>query len=97
MRATQRLRKMMKAPGLILGGGAHDALSARIVEQVKALHPETPIIGFPKGAGEKLAVYARETGVDAVGIDETIDPRWAALAELTQDDQAGDPADKRSE
>ena len=29
--------------------------------------------------------------------DEPIDPRWAALAELTQDDQAGDPADKRSE
>ena len=31
----------------------------------------------PKGAGEKLPAYARETGVDAVGIDETIDPLWA--------------------
>jgi uncharacterized protein len=30
--------------------------------------------------------------------DEAIDPRWAALAGLTQDDEsAGDPADKRSE
>ena len=29
--------------------------------------------------------------------DEPIDPRWAALTELTQDDQAGTPADKRSE
>ena len=29
--------------------------------------------------------------------DDPIDPRWAALVELTQDDQAGDPADKRSE
>jgi uncharacterized protein len=30
--------------------------------------------------------------------DEPIDPRWAALAGLTQDDEsAGDPADKRSE
>lgn len=54
------------------------APNARLVEQVRARHPETPIIGFPKGAGEKLAAYARETGVDAVGIDETIDPRWAA-------------------
>jgi uroporphyrinogen decarboxylase len=36
-----------------------------------------PIIGFPKGIGEKLPVYARETGVDALGIDETIDPVWA--------------------
>jgi uroporphyrinogen decarboxylase len=40
-------------------------------------HPETPIIGFPKGAGAKLAAYAAETGVDAVGLDETIDPSWA--------------------
>jgi len=24
-----------------------------------------------------LPVYARETGVDAIGIDETIDPFWA--------------------
>jgi uroporphyrinogen decarboxylase len=35
------------------------------------------VIGFPKGAGAKLAAYARETGVDAVGLDETIDPVWA--------------------
>jgi 2-methylisocitrate lyase-like PEP mutase family enzyme len=34
MRATQQLRKLLREPGLILGGGAHDALSARIVEQV---------------------------------------------------------------
>ncbi|CCA90978.1 uroporphyrinogen decarboxylase [Novosphingobium sp. PP1Y] len=54
------------------------APNASIVERIRALHPQTPIIGFPKGAGEKLAAYARETGVDAVGIDETIDPIWAA-------------------
>ncbi|AIT80382.1 uroporphyrinogen decarboxylase [Novosphingobium pentaromativorans] len=54
------------------------APNARIVARIRALHPQTPIIGFPKGAGEKLAAYARETGVDAVGIDETIDPIWAA-------------------
>ena len=54
------------------------APNARIVERIRALHPQTPIIGFPKGAGEKLAAYARETGVDAVGIDETIDSIWAA-------------------
>jgi uroporphyrinogen decarboxylase len=48
-----------------------------IVDQLKARHPETPIIGFPKGAGGKLIAYARETGVDALGIDETVDPLWA--------------------
>jgi uroporphyrinogen decarboxylase len=35
------------------------------------------VIGFPKGAGAKLPAYARETGVDAVGLDETLDPAWA--------------------
>ena len=49
----------------------------RIVEKLKAIHPGVPIIGFPKGAGAKLADYARRTGVDAVGVDETIDPCWA--------------------
>ncbi|MEO6716656.1 MAG: uroporphyrinogen decarboxylase [Novosphingobium sp.] len=50
---------------------------------VKALHtraPGVPVIGFPKGAGEKLRAYVAETGVDAVGLDETIDPAWAAKA-----------------
>ena len=52
------------------------APTVRIVDAVRAKHPDTPIIGFPKGAGAKLPAYARETGVDAVGVDETQDPRW---------------------
>ncbi len=54
------------------------APTARIVSGLKQRHPETPIIGFPKGAGGKLGAYARETGVDAIGLDETVDPAWAA-------------------
>lgn len=53
------------------------APNAEIVARVKQRHPATPIIGFPKGAGGKLPAYARETGVDALGIDETVDPLWA--------------------
>jgi uroporphyrinogen decarboxylase len=53
------------------------APNAAIVSQLRARHPDTPIIGFPKGAGGKLAAYARETGVDALGLDETVDPDWA--------------------
>ena len=53
------------------------APTARIVTGLRARHPEVPIIGFPKGAGGKLAAYARETGVDAIGLDETVDPCWA--------------------
>ncbi|MCH4150967.1 MAG: uroporphyrinogen decarboxylase [Sphingobium sp.] len=53
------------------------APNRRIVEQLRAARPGVPIIGFPKGAGAKLIDYARETGVDAVGLDETLDPVWA--------------------
>ena len=34
MRMTTRLRELLAGPGIVLGGGAHDGLSARIVEQV---------------------------------------------------------------
>ena len=53
------------------------APNAAIVTAVRTRHPGVPIIGFPKGAGAKLPAYARETGVDAVGLDETLDPVWA--------------------
>lgn len=56
------------------------APNARIVAALKERHPHVPVIGFPKGAGAKLAAYARETGVDAIGVDETQDPRWVASA-----------------
>ena len=48
-----------------------------IVRSLKQLRPGVPIIGFPKGAGGKLAAYAEGTLVDALGIDETVDPLWA--------------------
>jgi len=54
------------------------APNATIAARIQALHPDVPVIGFPKGSGEKLAAYARETGVNAVGVDETVDPLWAA-------------------
>jgi uroporphyrinogen decarboxylase len=54
------------------------APNARIVSAFKARHPDVPVIGFPKGAGGKLVAYARETGVDVIGLDETVDPEWAA-------------------
>lgn len=54
------------------------APNARITAALHEARPGIPVIGFPKGSGEKLPAYARETGVDAVGVDETIDPTWAA-------------------
>ena len=53
------------------------APNAAIVAGLRARCPGVPIIGFPKGAGGKLPAYATGTGVDAIGLDETIDPDWA--------------------
>lgn len=54
------------------------APNSRIAAAVHQARPGVPVIGFPKGSGEKLSAYARQTGVDAIGVDETIDPGWAA-------------------
>src|SRR4051794_9111025 len=43
------------------------APTARIVAALKQRHRDVPVIGFPKGAGGKLAAYARETEVSAIG------------------------------
>lgn len=49
-----------------------------IVNRVQAKHPAVPIIAFPRGAGVRYLDYATETGVEAVGLDSTIPPEWAA-------------------
>ncbi len=56
------------------------APNAKIVSALRERHPETPIIGFPKGAGAKLVAYAQEVQPDAIGLDETVDPSWANAA-----------------
>ena len=40
-----------------------------IVEALGACHPATPVIGFPRGAGNLIGDYATATGVVAVGLD----------------------------
>ncbi|TCD06690.1 uroporphyrinogen decarboxylase [Erythrobacteraceae bacterium CFH 75059] len=52
------------------------APTARLVAALAERCPGVPVIGFPKGAGAKLPAYVRETGVRAVGVDETHDPVW---------------------
>jgi uroporphyrinogen decarboxylase len=41
----------------------------RIVTELKARHPEVPIIGFPRAAGTSAVHYHSATGVDAIGCD----------------------------
>lgn len=44
----------------------------RIVDGVKACHPDVPVVGFPKGVGLRLERYVLETGIDAVGLDSGV-------------------------
>ncbi len=48
------------------------APTERIARGLKQRHRDARIIGFPRGAGTMLAEYARESGVDAVGLDYTV-------------------------
>ena len=52
----------------------------RIVKLVREIHPHTPIIGFPKGAGPNYLVYVQDTGVTALGLDAQVSTKWAARA-----------------
>lgn len=54
------------------------APTAEIVRRLKTKHPLVPVIGFPRGIGEHYPTYARQTGVDAVSLDQTVVPEWAA-------------------
>jgi uroporphyrinogen decarboxylase len=52
------------------------APTKRLVAQVKALAPEIPVIGFPRGAGAMAERYARTSGVDAVSCDTSQPIAW---------------------
>ena len=48
-----------------------------LVTEFRKRCPDTPVVGFPKGIGDCLGAYARSTGIDAVGLDETTSIPWA--------------------
>tara|TARA_R110001592_G_scaffold3525_12_gene19906 strand:- start:7454 stop:8506 length:1053 start_codon:yes stop_codon:yes gene_type:complete len=52
----------------------------QIVDLVRNVHPDVPIIGFPRCAGQNYLSYIQDTGVSAVGIDPSVDTKWAARA-----------------
>lgn len=49
----------------------------RIVQRLKKRFPDVPIIGFPRGAGPLYREYAKETGVDGLGLDTAVPLDWA--------------------
>ncbi|NJM81303.1 MAG: uroporphyrinogen decarboxylase [Tabrizicola sp.] len=52
--------------------------TARIIAALKARHPGTPVIAFPREAGPGYIGFARATGADCVAIDNSVSPEWAA-------------------
>ncbi|EHL96015.1 uroporphyrinogen decarboxylase [Acetobacteraceae bacterium AT-5844] len=52
--------------------------TAAIVRNIRKVLPDIPLIGFPRLAGPLLPEYAQRTGVNTVGMDTGMDPRWAA-------------------
>ncbi|CUJ05404.1 uroporphyrinogen decarboxylase [Cognatishimia activa] len=50
----------------------------RIIAALKDMHPNTPIIAFPRGAGERYEGFAQATGADCVAFDDGVTAAWAA-------------------
>jgi uroporphyrinogen decarboxylase len=49
-----------------------------IVAGLRLRHKDARVIGFPKGVGHRLMDFAARTGINALGLDSSADPRWAA-------------------
>lgn len=52
---------------------------AEIVRRVREVHPDVPIIGFPRGAGKLYETYRQKTGVTDLGLDWTVPMSQAKL------------------
>lgn len=50
----------------------------KIIAALKARHPDTPIIAFPRQAGARYEGFAKATGADCVALDDSAVPSWAA-------------------
>lgn len=54
--------------------------NAEIAARLRKAQPHIPVIGFPRGAGALYPDFVRETGVDAVSLDQTVSASWASEA-----------------
>lgn len=50
----------------------------QIITALKARHPDTPIIAFPRQAGEAYIGFAKATGADCVAVDNFVTAEWVA-------------------
>ena len=54
------------------------APTRRIIDAIKERYPDTPIIAFPREAGERYIGFARATRADCVALDNSVNAEWAA-------------------
>jgi len=54
------------------------APAKKIIAALKRMHPDVPVIAFPREAGPRYEGFARATGADALAIDTSVDLTWAA-------------------
>jgi uroporphyrinogen decarboxylase len=52
----------------------------RIVEALRARHPEVPVICFPRGIGAAYPAFAAAVGPQGLGLDTAVPIAWAAEA-----------------
>ena len=50
----------------------------RITQEIKARYPDTPVIVFPREAGDKYIGFGKATGADCVAVDNSVSPEWVA-------------------
>jgi len=50
----------------------------KIVSELKKLHPQTPIICFPRGIGMNYLEFSKQVGSNVLALDQTIDKNWAS-------------------
>ena len=65
-----------------LEGDDFEAYSLRPMRQItaalKALHPDVPVIAFPRGAGGRYAGANAAIGADCIALDDGVTAAWAA-------------------
>ncbi|MDH5451890.1 MAG: uroporphyrinogen decarboxylase [Paracoccaceae bacterium] len=54
------------------------APARKIIGALKARHPGTPIIAFPREAKDRYIGFAKATGADCVALDNSVSATWAA-------------------
>jgi len=54
------------------------APAKRIIAALKERYPDTPVIAFPREAGDRYIGFAQATGADCVAIDNSVSADWAA-------------------